>query len=266
MFKPGNLSRRGFMQKSLAALTAAGLPGWYAQQLLAEDKTEKKASANDKLTMGIIGIGSPQSRSLGVYGGAKNFKNLQFAAICDVDGRHLARAKDILTKDKYTVEPYADFRKLLEHKDINTVMVVDTRPLACPDRHRGHESGQGRLLRKAAHPHDRRSSGGPKVAKATGRVLQTGSQQRTEMGGMFRLAAEIIRSGRLGKIKTIECRIGGNPAERPDHRHGTSARRTQLGLLARADAEGRLPASSKDSKHTNCHYEFRWWYNTAAAR
>jgi MFS family permease len=47
------------MQRSLGTLTAAGLPAWYADRLLAaqEETRSKKTGANDRLAMGIVGIG-----------------------------------------------------------------------------------------------------------------------------------------------------------------------------------------------------------------
>src|SRR5262249_16543930 len=125
----GNLSRRGFLARSLSAMAAAGVPAWYSQQVLAaaeqqEKQAKKPVAAGDRLTMGIIGIGSPQSRGLQVYNGTKGFKQVQFTAVCDVDGRHLDRAAGILTKDGYSPKPHKDFRQLLDDKDLNTVLIA----------------------------------------------------------------------------------------------------------------------------------------------
>jgi myo-inositol 2-dehydrogenase / D-chiro-inositol 1-dehydrogenase len=61
----GSLSCRGFMDRSLAALTiGAGLPLWYAREVLAaqqeRESTVRKASQrgpNDQIVMGAIGVG-----------------------------------------------------------------------------------------------------------------------------------------------------------------------------------------------------------------
>ncbi len=47
------------------------------------------------------------------------------------------------------------------------------------------------------------------VARKYERVFQTGSQQRSDVFGPFRQAAEIIRSRRLGKIQVVTVGVGG---------------------------------------------------------
>ena len=89
----GNLSRRGFMQQSLAAMTAAGLPLWYARETFAADedkraKDKKEPSPSDRTVLGVIGIGSPQSRGRAILGDALRDKSVQCVAVCDVDDRH----------------------------------------------------------------------------------------------------------------------------------------------------------------------------------
>jgi hypothetical protein len=96
MLERGNFSRRGFMTRSVAAFTAAGLPAWFANEQFGAFATaaqkNKKAAANDKLNMGVVGVGPSPRRSNALYGAAKKFKHVNFTGVCDVDARHLAHA------------------------------------------------------------------------------------------------------------------------------------------------------------------------------
>jgi predicted dehydrogenase len=267
MFHRGNLSRRGFLSRSLAGLTAAGLPGWYANQLLAADEERqgalKRASANDKMVMGAIGIGSPQSRGRAIYGEAKRDKNVIYTAACDVDARHLKNALGMMEKDGFKdAKGYSDYRKLLEDKDINAVTI------ATPDHWHALvaiealKRGKDIYCEKPLTLTVAEALALMKVAKDSGRTVQTGSQQRTEMGGMFRLACELIRSNRIGKLKTIECRIGANPVSGPIAKAPVPEGldwKFWLGPTADVDY------LYKDGK-TNCHYEFRWWYQYSGGK
>ena len=275
MIERGNLSRRGFMTRSVAAMTAAGLPAWYARELHgAEEKTiaarAARPGANGKLAFGYTGIGSPSSRARALYGEAKRYKEVEHVAVCDVDKLHRKSAAEMLTKNGSGPKTLDDFRKLNDDKSIDCVVV------ATPDH--WHALVAIDALRKGKDVYCEKPLtltieevlAVQKAVKETGKVLQTGSQQRTEMDGKFRLAAEVARSGRLGKIKRIECRINSNP---------------QSGLIPECPVPEGLNwdmwlgpremvpyrttnASTKLARYgqTNCHYEFRWFYDYSGGK
>ncbi|MGH7168738.1 MAG: Gfo/Idh/MocA family protein [Gemmataceae bacterium] len=265
----GNLSRRGFLQRSLAAMSAAGLPAWYAQQVLAaeEKATRKKASANDTLAMGVVGIGSPSSRSLGVIGASGpsvQAKHLTFVAGCDVDGRHRERATKVM-RDKGFKDFEAsdkDFRKLVDRKGLDCVLV------ATPDHWHAQvaiaamKAGKDVYCEKPLTLTVEEALAMMKVSKQTGKIVQTGSQQRSEMGGKFRLAVELVRAGRLGKIKTIECRVGDNPKSGPIP--AVEAPK-ELDWNFWLGPTAKVPYRLKGG-NTNCHYQFRWWYEYSGGK
>ncbi len=270
MLHRGSLSRRGFLQRSLGALTVAGLPVWYAQQIIAaeEDKAaadRKPVAANDKLVMGAIGIGSPQSRGRAIYGEARKQKGVLYVAACDVDGRHLNNALGMMKRDGFSdARGYADYRKLLEDKNINAVTI------ATPDHWHALvaiealKRGKDVYCEKPLTLTIAEAQALVKAVNKSGRVLQTGSQQRCEMRGMFRLAAELVRNNRIGKVSKIECRIGGNPTSGPIPAvEAPKELDWNFWLGPTAEVPYRI---SKDGKKTNCHYEFRWWYDYSGGK
>src|SRR5713101_7577768 len=127
----GSLSRRGFLQRSLAGLTVgAGLPVWFAREVLADEEKQSAAAkrpvaANDRILIGAIGIGSRGGRNEQLMHDALNLKRqIQYVAVCDVDSRHRDHAADMLKKHGMDVQKYSDFRELLDRKDINAVLIA----------------------------------------------------------------------------------------------------------------------------------------------
>src|SRR5437660_1709398 len=258
----GNLSRRGFLQRSLAALTVgAGLPAWNAREIVAaeleDEAKKKKLAANDRVVMGAIGIGSPQSRGRAIAGDAINLKRgAQYVAVCDVDGRHRDRAVRDFAAKNMQVEAYKDFRELLDRKDIQAVTI------ATPDH--WHALVALDALRKGKDVYCEKplaltiaeGQALVKVARETGKVFQVGSQQRSD--ARFRMACELVRNGRIGKIKTVETRIGSNPTGGPFKVEPPPPELDYDFWLGQAPKE--------EYVKERVHYEFRWWYQYSGGK
>jgi predicted dehydrogenase len=260
----GNWSRRGFLQRSLATLTAAGLPAWYAGEVIAleeEKKGEKQpTSPGEQILMGAIGIGSPQSRGRAIYNDARKAKKgVRYVAACDVDANHVKVALEMMKKDGFAdAKGHKDYRELLDNKDIQAVTIATPDHwhalVACEALRKGKDVycekpltltiAEGRYLAN--------------LAKETGRVFQVGSQQRSDR--RFHLACELVRNGRIGKVKLVETRIGGiDPAG--------------VGPFKEAAVPEGLdwdfwlgPTAKVDYIPQRCHYEFRWWYEYSGGK
>ncbi len=260
----GTLSRRGFLQSSLAALGAAGLPAWYARELIAAEETGRKVGG-DRIVFGVVGIGSKGGRAQGVYHESRGVKDLGWVAVCDVDAKHVENAKAFLKADGHSVEGHHDFRQLNDRKDTTATLVATPdhwHALVAIDAMR---KGKDVYCEKPLTLTVEESLAVQKVAKETGRILQTGSQQRCD--NRFRLAVDLVRAGRIGALKRMECRIGSNP---------------QSGVIPEVKPPegldwnfwlGQAPkapylTTSPDGRggQTNCHYDFRWWYQYSGGK
>jgi predicted dehydrogenase len=262
----GNLSRRGFLQRSLTAALASGLPLWYAREVAAVNPARAKPDANGKIIMGAIGIGSPASRGRAIAHEALSAGkgNVVYVAVCDVDGRHRVNAAEDMKKHNQDVKRYEDFRVLLDNKDINAVTI------ATPDH--WHALIAIEAMRKGKDVYCEKpltltvaeAQAVAKVAKQTNRVFQVGSQQRSD--ARFRLACELVRNGRLGKIKKVETRIGANPTS-PALPKAEVPRSLDWDFWLGPTPEVDYVEMKKDNHtFTRCHYEFRWWYDYSGGK
>ncbi len=202
------VSRRRFLKRSAA--TAAGtlaVPYLIPRDVLA---SEDSLGANDRIGIAGIGIGRQGS---GVFKNCVNSKHGQAVAIADVN----AKTRDKLAKT-YNVETYNDYHKLLERKDVDAIVT------ATPDHWRAlvtiHSCQAGKDV-YAEKPMSLTIREGRLMVQAVrkyGRVFQTGSQQRSQKQNRF--GCELVRNGRLGKIKEVighnypspwECNLPAQP-------------------------------------------------------
>jgi len=95
-----------------------------------------------------------------------------------------------------------------------------------------------------------------KAARKYDRVFQTGSQQRSD--ARYRLACELVRNGRIGKVHTVEARIGDNPV-------GGSF--PEVAVPEGLDWNfWKGPTADVPYVKERCHYEFRWWYEYSSGK
>ncbi len=267
MLNRGNLSRRGFMSRSVAALTAAGLPAWYAEEVFANavraEEKNKATGASEKLNVGVIGVGPGPRRSNALYGEAKKYKHVNFNGVCDVDSRHVDHAVKQYKNDKFDVTGHKDFRELIGRKDVDAVIV------ATPDHWHAIiaiaalKAGKDVYCEKPLTLTVEEALALKQAVKDTKRVLQTGSQQRTEMGGKFRLATELVRAGRIGKVTAVEARVGDNPISGPIKEVEAPK---ELDWDMWLGPTAKVPYRFENDGKTNCHYQFRWFYEYSGGK
>ncbi len=257
------ISRRHFLKTTAATAAATGLPGWFIEREMAlAAPIPRRLRPNDRPGIALVGCGG-QGR--GDTNSARRFGDV--VAVCDVDTRQAEQAAQQFSRDGKKPAIFADFRKLMERDDVH-VMVNGT-----PDHwhtlinvlaaQRGKDIysekpltltiDEGKRLVKAVRQHKT--------------IFQVGSQQRSDRN--FRLACELVRNGRLGKLQEMIVGLPTGPREGPfetvpppaglnwDFYLGQAPKMDHLGVRKVAKS-GDQETVSYESKCT--HWLFRWWY------
>ncbi len=232
-------TRRDFFKTSAAALAAGGVTP-YVFTADAEAAAKPK-SKNDRPRIGSIGM-----RYQGTVIALKAQNHGDIVAIADIDRNVREQARAGFGS---TPKIYEDYRKLLDRKDIDVVtigtpdhwhtkMLIDAcragKDVYC-EKPLTLTIDEGKLLCK--------------VVAETGRVVQVGSWHRNDH--RFRLAVEMVRQGRLGKLQRVEVVLGKNKVGGP-FQPSDPPRSINWELW-----QGQTPDVPYIEER--CHYTFRWW-------
>jgi predicted dehydrogenase len=204
-----NNSRRDFLKKSL--LTGAGL---FALPEILKNSAFSQSSQNKLIQFAQIGCG--REGTVDYLGTMRHTDLCRMVAVCDLDSRRADIAKKTV-EDFYKnkgetnvdVKAYQDFHDVLSRPDIDAVIV------SVPDHQHAFVAIQAVLAGKDVYVQKPLTySISEAIAlrtavKAKKRILQTGSQQRSEKPwNTFRIASEAVRNGRIGKLQTVKIGIG----------------------------------------------------------
>jgi len=258
-------TRRHFIRKS----AALGVPMIVPAAVFGRGD---KPPPSQRITVGAIGCGN---MGLGDIRSFLGDKRAQVVAVCDVNtessgywnggtaGREPAKrmVEEAYAADKKSglykgCDTYVDFRELIARKDIDVVIV------STPDHWHAipviaaAKAGKDIYCQKPLSLTIVEGRAMSDAVKKHQRVFQTGSQQRSDSN--FRRACELVRNGRIGKVKTVRV---GLPAGRPDYGK-TGDRKKPEPVPKGFEYDLWLgPAPEAPYAPARCHVNFRWIYD-----
>ena len=176
---------------------------------------------NDRITLGVIGTGT-QGRGL-----LHNFlgqPGTQVVAVCDVDTTRREHARRTV-EEFYTAKASKEFKGCAEYKQFGELIGrsdIDAVVIATPDHWHAYmaiaacNAGKDIYCEKPLSLTIHEARAMVQAARKNQRVFQTGSMQRSS--SEFRKACELVRNGRIGKVKQVIVDVGGpsRPCDLPE--------------------------------------------------
>jgi predicted dehydrogenase len=148
----------------------------------------------------------------------RNADVARFTAVCDLDSVRLNDAKALIEgayakrfgSDGYAkVKTYRNYREMLEDTSIDAVCISTPDHWHAQPAMEAALAGKDIYLQKPASLTIKEGRQMSDTLKATNRILQLGSQQRSDV--QFRLACELVRNGRIGKVQQIFIGLPEDP-------------------------------------------------------
>jgi len=259
------VNRRRFLQSTSTLAAASSLGVFSSTPVVRAD------SPNERPRFALIGCGGQ-----GTGDGRRALNYGDIVAVCDVDTSHSAYAKAAYTRrmaakgKEVRIDVYDDYRAIIDRDDIDAIICGTVDHWHVKISAEALKSGKDVYCEKPLTLTVEEGRVITRVAKETDRIIQVGTQQRSDE--RFLKAVTLAHSGRLGEIKKVTVGLNHNPFSKPlpavappktlnwdrwkgptedvPYRFLKDGKAGQT--LVRTLGDGSIDAS-------NCHKEFRWW-------
>jgi hypothetical protein len=200
------LSRRRFLRAAAVSSALVAAPQLIPATALGKDGG---VAASNRIVLGGIGIGNRGSDDLH---GFLSQRDVQCVAICDVKAVRRAAVKRLVdgTYGNSACATYRDLRDLLARDDIDAVLIATGPNWHATAAILAARAGKDVYCEKPCTKNIAQSLALAETFHRTGRVLQAGTQRRALPH--FAFAAELARSGKLGKLQTVYAHPAGMAA------------------------------------------------------
>ncbi len=203
-------TRRSFLRSTLGAAAVAGFPTIVPSSVFGQN------APSNRINVGAIGVGRI-SRGHDLPG-IWQHDLARIMAVCDLDSKRVASGKQLINshyaeksgKPYDGVTGYSNLHELLANKDIDAVVI------STPDHQHAIcavaavRAGKDVYLQKPASLTIAEGRFLSDEVRKSGRIFQIGSQQRSWK--QFHRACELVRNGRVGKLKHVEIGLPGDPS------------------------------------------------------
>jgi predicted dehydrogenase len=196
------LTRRDFFKAAGGSACVFAIPTILPSSVFGQN------TPSNRINIGVIGTGE-----MGILN-IKSFMNkpgAQVVAVCDVDRSHREAGRK--TAKLPAEASYNDFRELIARPDIDAVVVVTPDHWHALISIMAVKAGKDVYCEKPLAYNVAEGRALCDTVKRYGRILQSGSHQRSDKN--FRFACELVRNGKIGKLRTIKVEIPENRSPNP---------------------------------------------------
>jgi len=242
------ITRRQFLEDSILAAAAAATASIPAPLIAAEPRA---ASANDKITVAIIGCGIRGKQHAGELA---KLPECEIAYVCDPDRDRAAEvAADLVAKKRPQPKAVQDLRLVLDDKSVAAVFIAAPNHWHALAAIWAMQAGKDVYVEK---PVSHNISEGRRIVQAArklGRLCQGGTQNRSN--GALAQAVQYIHEGKLGEVKLARSIVYG--------------RRDSIGGPGPCEIPASVdynlwagPAPTDKLTRPKFHYDWHWFWNT----